>query len=457
VADARYESNVMLSYLGWSVAGAGDVNGDGYADVIVGAPEYGLARNGAAFVFRGGNGQLATTPAAVLPGSQTDSKFGAAVAGAGDVNGDGLGDVIVGAPTLDAMIGANLTNDVGGVALYLGAPGDFNAQSDLQLLGDEAGAQFGYSLAGAGDVNGDGFDDAIVGAPFATSTNAGAGRATVYFGARTPLATSLILPTVAQDQGHSGFAVAGAGDVNRDGYADVLVGTPLYGGSDSRTGLVTLYNGAAVGIGAQSYLNLNLNGGNLGHALAGVGDINGDGFADIAAGAPFVQTAVSQPGIVRVFLGGNLPGRDLKLEQLLDNAWPIQAWGSAGNLFGYAVTAQGFSPRGRELVKLEVQACPAGADYFSAAAGCRGAASPSWSDTGLAGTTLVADLGPLAAHTLYHWRARLVYAPASANLGSQAAPARSHGPWLGFRAQADSADVRIIPLASDTIFFDDFE
>jgi hypothetical protein len=238
-----------------------------------------------------------------------------------------------------------------------------------------------------------------------------------------------------------------------------MISAPFYntGGADS--GLVLLYYGAAGGFGLGSSLSFNLPGGNFGRSVAGAGDINGDGFADVVVGAPFVQTTVFQPGIARVFLGGAQPGRDLMLEQLLDGSTPIQPWGSAGAVFTYfTVAMQATSPRGRERVKLYAEACPAGVDFFDYAKGCRAGESNAWVDTGLAGIPLAPEIGPLAAHTLYHWRARLAYAPETANLGSsQVAAPRHYGPWLRLQAQADNADVRIMPLASDTIFFDDFE
>ena len=108
VADATFEPNQDGAWLGYSVAGAGDVNGDGYGDVIVGAMKYdaGEADEGAAFVFHGSpvgiaNGNPATA-SATLQSNQSFASFGASVAGAGDVNGDGYADVIVGADAYDA-------------------------------------------------------------------------------------------------------------------------------------------------------------------------------------------------------------------------------------------------------------------------------------------------------------------------------------------------------------------
>lgn len=115
------------------------------------------------------------------------------------------------------------------------------------------------------------------------------------------------------------------------------------------------------------------------------------------------------------------------------------------------------SRRGRERVRLFAQVCPSGADFYSATAGCRSADVNSWTDTGLARTAQNVELGALQRYTLYHWRARLAFAPPTAHLTGIAAAPRHYGPWMYFRAEGDSGDVRIVPLASDTLFADGFE
>lgn len=460
VADARYEGNAANALQGWSVAGANDVNGDGYADLVVGAPNHGLGRNGSARVYLGGNTQLATDPAAELPGPMMDSRFGSAVAGAGDVNGDGYGDIVVGAPNLDVTLAGAAAPFVGRVSLYLGGRGNFDTQADLQLFGDQAGARFGYSVAGAGDTDGDGFDDVVIGAPTATKTDVlEAGKAFVHFGAAAAALTrSVLLNSSTQYKAQLGMSVDSAGDVNRDGYADVVVGAPYFDLASNESGIAYVFYGGASGFASPSYVTQNLAGGNLGRAVAGAGDTNGDGFADIVAGTPFEQTAVLQPGRAQIHFGGAQGGRDLRLQQLLDGVLPIAPWGPAGDhLTIFTVSAQAASPNGRERVRLLAQICPSGTNFFSAAAGCRSVENTSWTDTGLGGVTQSVELGPLNRGMLYHWRARLAYAPPTAHLTNTAAAPRRYGPWLYFRAQSDSGDVRIMSLPDDTIFADGFE
>jgi len=169
-AAATLQSNQVGAQLGGSVAGAGDVNGDGYADVIVGAPNYdsGEVDEGAAFVFLGSSSGVASgspaTAAATLQSNQVGAQLGGSVAGAGDVNGDGYADVIVGASGYDAG-----ETDEGVAFVFLGSASGIAsgspAAAGVALQSNQVNARLGHSVAGAGDGNGDGYADVIVGAP----------------------------------------------------------------------------------------------------------------------------------------------------------------------------------------------------------------------------------------------------------------------------------------------------
>ncbi|MBK7952410.1 MAG: FG-GAP repeat protein [Deltaproteobacteria bacterium] len=168
--DASLFSTSSDSLFGYTVASAGDVNGDGYADVIVGAYQYNdpdepPVRSGGAFIFHGTPTGIPTlgdfSAATRLRGSVPYQYFGLSVASAGDVNGDGYDDVIV---------GSTLTpegSDEGAAFVFHGRPGGIPSGSapNAILRGNQAGASLGYSVASAGDVDGDGYSDVIVGAP----------------------------------------------------------------------------------------------------------------------------------------------------------------------------------------------------------------------------------------------------------------------------------------------------
>jgi hypothetical protein len=277
------------------VAGAGDVNGDGYADVIVGAP-FNNALAGAATIYLGGPG-ADTVPDVTLAGGAAGDFLGYSVSGAGDVNGDGYDDVIVGA-----------TNAVGNGRAYLflgGAVMDNTA--DLTMTGEAAGDQFGFSVSGAGDVNRDGFADWIIGAPTNDALGADAGRAYIYFGGSTPNAGSdvTLFGQVAGDQ--FGSAVSEAGDVNGDGYGDVIVGARFQDTGGSNSGRAYVYFGA---ITIAPVPGLTLTGESSDDRFGefvSAGDVNGDGYSDLIVGAIGHLTSVSSAGRVYVYYGAVVP------------------------------------------------------------------------------------------------------------------------------------------------------
>ncbi|HEY5143557.1 MAG TPA: integrin alpha [Solirubrobacteraceae bacterium] len=231
------------SYAGISVAGSGDVNGDGRPDVIVGAPYVGGIGSGpgSAYVVFGkadaGSANLAALGGAgfSIGGAAPNDLAGWSVAGAGDVNGDGLADVIVGAPAADPGSRA----DAGAAYVVFGrtattsiALSGLLAQGYL-LAGAAPGDDAGWSVAGAGDVNGDGRPDVLVGAPLASSRGANTGAAYVSFSSGGP--TTVDLADLANAgfsiQGaaagsYAGQRVASAGDTNGDSRPDVIVGAP---------------------------------------------------------------------------------------------------------------------------------------------------------------------------------------------------------------------------------------
>jgi hypothetical protein len=165
--------------LGFSVASAGDVNGDGFDDVIVGAQSWdnGQQAEGRAFLYLGSAVGLSRAPAWRGEGDDVGAHFGGSVATAGDVNGDGYDDVIVGA--------YNFSNPVGGEGkafLYLGSPFGLTETSAWTNEGNQFDAWYGYSVGTAGDVNGDGYDDVVVGAPYADEGEFLEGKGFLYLG-----------------------------------------------------------------------------------------------------------------------------------------------------------------------------------------------------------------------------------------------------------------------------------
>lgn len=280
-----------------------DVNGDGFSDVAIGVPGANGGR-GRVEVYLGSASGLSVAPAITLTGSTADEAFGSSVASAGDVNGDGYGDLIVGANS--ATVGA--MNGAGAASLFLGSASGVHASPQRLVTGVAAGDRFGSAVASVGDVNGDGYGDVAVGAYSATvSGRTAAGAVSIFFGGAAGIGAT---PTTVLNGGSSGdffgWSVS-SGDVNGDGYSDVVVGAPgVDSGAVSNVGAVTVWHGSTTGV-AASAARVLLGGAaqdSLGRSVSAVGDFNNDGFSDVAAGADGADVSGRlNCGVVNVHLG----------------------------------------------------------------------------------------------------------------------------------------------------------
>ncbi|HSW55228.1 MAG TPA: integrin alpha, partial [Ignavibacteriaceae bacterium] len=274
-ADVILTGAAADDYFGYSVSTAGDVNGDGYSDVIVGASlnDAGGSNAGRAYIYYGG-ANMDNTADVILTGAAADDYFGSSVSTAGDVNGDGYSDVIVGA----------YGNDAGGTSagrayIYYGGANMDNT-ADVILTGAAAGDWFGSSVSTAGDVNGDGYSDVIVGAPFNDAGGTSAGRAYIYFGGANMDSTADVILTGAAAGDYFGYSVSTAGDVNGDGYSDVIVGAYGNDAGGSNAGRAYIYfGGANMDSTADVILTGAAAGDWFGYSVSTAGDVNGDGYS----------------------------------------------------------------------------------------------------------------------------------------------------------------------------------
>lgn len=293
------DGSVANAGVGHAVAFAGDVDNDGFGDVVVGSYKAspivsGVTRKGAGAirVISGKTGAL--IPALSVPGSLAGDGFGFSVAGVGDVNNDGFDDIAVGAPTADHIVGGKHVKDTGSLTVLSGATG----LPIFTAYGVFAGDRLGTAVALAGDVNGTASPDihVVAGAPLADRDSLGVvtrdlGSIRIYNASNGSLLAERFGPT-AKD--YFGAAVAAAGDVDGDGFADVLVGAPL---ADTPlvkgAGHVELLSGSVLTAGAAGVMRT-FEGekakDGFGRKVDGNADIDNDGLLDVAVGAPLVDT-----------------------------------------------------------------------------------------------------------------------------------------------------------------------
>ena len=341
---------------GISVSSAGDVNGDGYDDLIIGA--FGADPNGdgsgETHVVYGGasalgaDGVLALsaldgTNGFTLTGIDPDDVSGASVSSAGDVNGDGYDDLIIGARRADpngsrsgetyvVYGGASAPGTDGVLALSA-----LDGTNGFTLSGIDQGDVSGYSVSSAGDVNGDGYDDLIIGARGADPNGARSGETYVVYGGASAPGTDGALDlsalngangftlTGTDPDDRSGRSVSSAGDVNGDGYDDLIIGAHRADPNGASSGETYVVYGGASAPGTDGVLALSALDGTNGFTLTGIdpddesgrsvssaGDVNGDGYDDLIIGARFADPdGESDAGETYVVYGGaSAPGTD---------------------------------------------------------------------------------------------------------------------------------------------------
>lgn len=352
-----------FDFSGSSVSNAGDINGDTFADLIIGASGANNDAGESYVIFGNSDGFDLQIDLSTLDGSSgftiqgiNDGEFsGYSVSAAGDLNGDEISDLIIGAP--------NGSEGAGTAYAVFGNSEGFSSVVELSALDGSNGFtirgisnydSLGSSVSNLGDINGDTFDDLIVGAP---NVSEGAGAAYIIFGNAGGFSSVIELSalngtngvTIATAEANSalGKSVSNAGDINGDGFADLIVGAP---NANNYAGKTYVIFGSATGLSAASFDLSSLDGTNgftleginaydySGSSVSSAGDVNGDDFDDLIVAAPgggesYVIFGTSEFNSTLAF--SSLDGRNgLKIEDIASSYGAELTVSSAGDING---------------------------------------------------------------------------------------------------------------------------
>ena len=335
----RLDGTEPFDYSGQSVSGAGDINGDGIDDLVIGARREDAGGAGSSYVVFGRTtGFSAALALASLDGSDgfrldgvsAGDWAGRSVSAAGDINDDGIDDLLIGAYRANNAAGRSYV--VFGRSTGFGpvlALSSLDGSNGFRLDGVTTDDYSGFSVSDAGDINGDGIDDLLIGAYRADpdGNRFGAGSSYVVFGRSTGFGALLALSSLDGNTGfrldgvaefdRSGISVSAAGDINGDGFNDLIIGAEVAApdGNDNAGSSYVMF-GRSTGFspvlalssldGSNGFrIDGSATGGGSGRSVSGVGDTNGDGIADVIVGAPGVDSnGNNQAGSSYVVFGG---------------------------------------------------------------------------------------------------------------------------------------------------------
>jgi len=293
------------------MADAGDINLDGFSDVLISSPgeHTSLYTGYVAVYFGSSNGLTNDDKWQFKKLGSTVTEFARSVSGNCDINGDGYGDIIVGEPKY-----TNGQTDEGRIHVFYGSQGGLPDSADWVNESNIEWARLGYSVSTAGDYNGDGYDDVIVGAPgYPNNYLSAHGRVLIFLGSANGLSNGPVYSFINWLDGYTGMGnvVSCAGDINGDGYSDVIAGEPYWPPPPSRPGDNQYESNGRFWVSFGSPSGADYNSGRIGedeyslfgYSVSSAGDVNNDGFDDVLVGSPNFYEGVGNRGKTYLYFG----------------------------------------------------------------------------------------------------------------------------------------------------------
>ena len=350
---ARAEDKIVPSdgtagaLFGTSAYAAGDLDGDGFDDIIASAPGDVATSLGAVYLYAGSPGgwDPASEQKIVASDAVIGDGYSISSATAGDIDDDGYDDLLVASPLRGG----------GAVYVYYGSSAGIDAGTEQLVTASDGlpGDQFGYGVSRTGDLNGDDFGDIVVGAYDSDAAGDGSGSAYVYYGSAVGIDTSTETKLVPADLsgGYTdpygelfpgdwfGYSVAVAGDTNRDGYGDLIVGAQYDGDNGTRSGSIYVYYGGSSGVTPGLEQKILASDGEIydhfGISTSSAGDPNGDGYSDLIIGSSGDDDRGHNAGSAYIYYGTDA-GIDAGSEQKI-----LASTGAERDYFGISVSAAG--------------------------------------------------------------------------------------------------------------------